>query len=382
MFYNNQKQGKVKWDDNFDISDYDSQLYLYEACNNLTYNENLVFQSSSIVCPMTYFQLYLLSIGEQFPYIYTYDNSTIQKQMFNQMMYNFAESSFAFYLNENNLIYVSSSEYDDSDSNEESEDSDDDEYTFDLKYIAIGTYTDNAYGSNLEKGRERQQEWYDWVDANFNQNDNCPQSLRNGVSTALRWALMRTNREFFQSAFQGIGIALPCAFMVLVISTKNIIVSIFAIIDIIGVMACELAIMQLMGWKFGVSESVSVVFVIGFSVDYVVHLANAYLECPSGIRKQRISHALLTMGTSVTSGAITTIVAGMCLIGANYVIVFNKMSIIIIATISLSFLWAMVFFIALLAQCGPSFQQGNIPFLILPIQKIKNAMKNCTVCKL
>ena len=137
--------------------------------------------------------------------------------------------------------------------------------------------------------------------------------------------------------------------------------------------------MQLMGWKFGVSESVSVVTVIGFSVDYVVHLANAYLECPSGIRKERISHSLLTMGISVTFGALTTISAGMCLIGPRYITFFYKMSILIVTTILFSLIWSMVFFIALLAQCGPQFEQGqiNILFKRLPFYKIKQ-IKCCT----
>ena len=42
--------------------------------------------------------------------------------------------------------------------------------------------------------------------------------------------------------------------------------AIFATLDIIGVMMCELGTMEMMGWQFGVSESVAIVIVIGFSV--------------------------------------------------------------------------------------------------------------------
>ena len=69
---------------------------------------------------------------------------------------------------------------------------------------------------------------------------------------------------------------MPLAFIILLLSTQNWIISIFAVLDIIGIMLCELAIMSLFGWKFGVSECVAIVIIIGFSVDYVVHLANAY----------------------------------------------------------------------------------------------------------
>lgn len=36
--------------------------------------------------------------------------------------------------------------------------------------------------------------------------------------------------------------------------------------------------MWMNGWEFGVAESITVVILIGFSVDYVVHLANHYVE--------------------------------------------------------------------------------------------------------
>ena len=36
------------------------------------------------------------------------------------------------------------------------------------------------------------------------------------------------------------------------------------------------AIMAMKGWEFGISESISVVILIGLSVDYVVHLASDY----------------------------------------------------------------------------------------------------------
>ncbi len=68
-----------------------------------------------------------------------------------------------------------------------------------------------------------------------------------------------------------------------------------------------------------------------FSVDYVVHLASAYLESKSNIRNEGLSFALLTMGISVISCAITTFAAGICLIFPQ-IIFFIKMG----TTVSIS----------------------------------------------
>ena len=126
-------------------------------------------------------------------------------------------------------------------------------------------------------------------------------------------------------------------------------------------MSCELAVMALQGWKFGISESIAIVIIIGFSVDYVVHLANAYLESTSPFRFERLSFALLTMGISVASGAVTTLLAG-CMLTLPEIIFFQKMGVLIVTTIIFSIFWAMLFFIALLAQWGPENETGQIPF--------------------
>ena len=40
------------------------------------------------------------------------------------------------------------------------------------------------------------------------------------------------------------------------------------------------AIMQMKGWALGTAESISVVILIGFSVDYVIHLSADYTHSP------------------------------------------------------------------------------------------------------
>merc|ERR1719384_967202 len=189
---------------------------------------------------------------------------------------------------------------------------------------------------------------------------NCPVNLCNAVeNVSLRWCWLETQRAFVRSAVQGILIAMPLALVILMISTQNWIVSLFAVFDIVGIMLCELSIMYLMGWKFGVSESVAIVIIIGFSVDYVVHLANAYLESSAESREERLSFALLTMGISVVSGAITTFGAGFFLIFPP-VIFFYKMGLLMISTVALSIIWAMCFFTSIIAMWGPQGDTGDM----------------------
>lgn len=55
-------------------------------------------------------------------------------------------------------------------------------------------------------------------------------------------------------------------------------ISFYSITSIIGIVISVISVMWMNGWEFGVAESITVVILIGFSVDYVVHLANHYVE--------------------------------------------------------------------------------------------------------
>ena len=75
-------------------------------------------------------------------------------------------------------------------------------------------------------------------------------------------------------------ISVSLAFLIMLVATRNILVSFYAIISVIFIVANITAVMFMAGWELGVSESVATVISIGFSVDYVVHLAAHYVHSP------------------------------------------------------------------------------------------------------
>ena len=48
----------------------------------------------------------------------------------------------------------------------------------------------------------------------------------------------------------------------------------------ITIVVSVVAIMTMRGWALGTTESISVVILIGFSVDYVIHLSADYMHSP------------------------------------------------------------------------------------------------------
>lgn len=62
------------------------------------------------------------------------------------------------------------------------------------------------------------------------------------------------------------------------ISTFNVVMSLYSVFCITGIVVSVVSVMHFSGWTLGITESITIVILIGFSVDYVVHLANHYVE--------------------------------------------------------------------------------------------------------
>eukprot|EP00892_Ulva_mutabilis_P009237 jgi/Ulvmu1/6686/UM030_0017.1 len=167
------------------------------------------------------------------------------------------------------------------------------------------------------------------------------------------WAWLVSQQELVRSALSGMGLSFAMAFLVLNLATGNIVMAILSTLTVAGVMSMSLGIgiVGIMGWPLGISESISVVILIGFSMDYVLHIADAYMDA-EGTRVERTQHALLTLGVSVLAGSNTTNVAGIWLWFGTMVF-FNKFAFLINMTVCSALLWSLVFLPSALMIVGP-----------------------------
>lgn len=211
--------------------------------------------------------------------------------------------------------------------------------------------------------------WITYVD---DLNEKNPAGMNNCKWAGDAFTWMKTEKTMISSAVQGVIISVIFAFFILVISTMNIIISLFSAVCIALIVVFIVAIMQLNGWEFGVAESIAVVVLIGFSVDYVVHLANHYVESAFTKRQRRIAHALSEMGVSIFSGAVTTVLSGAVLILCSSTL-FDKFSIIIVATIFVSIVMSLGVFSSMVHIAGPNGTFGDLNYWV--VRPIKNLIK-------
>ena len=156
-----------------------------------------------------------------------------------------------------------------------------------------------------------QKEWAEFTDSI---NADAPAELAGAkeTSTNVFWLWSVTSLSLMDNVYLGLAVCFPGVFLVLTLSTGNVVLAFYSTVTIAGIVTTVIGIGAggIMGWDLGTTEAIAAVITIGFSVDYCVHLANAYIENDAKDRETRTRIALTTMGISVTAGAITTIIAG------------------------------------------------------------------------
>ncbi len=178
------------------------------------------------------------------------------------------------------------------------------------------------------------------------------------------WVWMETEKALVAGLMNGLAICFPIAFLVLAVATRNLILSVIATLSIGFIVASVLGSVKLFyGWDLGIAETIAGIIVIGFSVDYVVHMGHMYIEASekSGAmtREKRFYYAASKMGSTVMAGAITTAGSGAFMFVCQMRF-FYKMAILITMTIGYSFVFSFGFFMAFLVIAGPEYDESNL----------------------
>jgi len=163
----------------------------------------------------------------------------------------------------------------------------------------------------------------------------------------------------------GVIISISVALVVLVLVTGNFVTGFLAALNIAMIVCWVMAMIPVFGWELGMVENIVLVMVPGLSVDFTAHLAEAYNGAKYDDREHRVIHALEHSGVSIISGAISTMLAAVCLLlcGIQF---FYKFGIMILFTVGYAVLFSLFFFPSVMALVGPTGVTGDWHHLISP----------------
>jgi len=167
-------------------------------------------------------------------------------------------------------------------------------------------------------------------------------------------------------AFSGIFMSICLGFVILTLFSGNFIVAGLAMFTISCVVMGVVAYIVVVGRKIGMIESMCLVFSPGLAIDSTCHLAESYLhddghEGTSHKRKPRMDRALSHIGVSIVSGSLTTTGACVFLFFCE-IVFFQSFGSFIFIVITLSFIFALGFFPALMYIIGPQDNTGNLVY--------------------
>ena len=167
-----------------------------------------------------------------------------------------------------------------------------------------------------------------------------------------KWINMVLQELYVRMSTVGVVIGISIAFVVLVLSTRNLLAASISDLSIACALVTVIGITVAMGWELGASEAISLMTLTGFAVDYVVHLSHSYMESTSHSPLERTHDALRDMGISVFWGMLTSFVAALALASCQLQFL-SKFGYFFLLTITFAYLWAVLFLMPLLATVGP-----------------------------
>jgi len=187
-----------------------------------------------------------------------------------------------------------------------------------------------------------------------NCNRQAPKSANGAFHVAANsmWVWMHTQTVFMSSAITGMITGTLLAFVVVLLATQQILVAFASMFTIVGILASVLGAMVALGWELGTIESICLTILAGFSVDYVVHLAHSFVQAEKKERLDKVRSALDEIGVSVLGGMLTSASAAVALMICQLQF-FHKFGVFLMLTVSISWIWANVGFMASMALFGP-----------------------------
>lgn len=156
------------------------------------------------------------------------------------------------------------------------------------------------------------------------------------------------------------GLSVAVAFSVMLLTTWNIIISLYAILSIAGTIFVTVGSLVLLGWELNVLESVTISVAVGLSVDFAVHYGVAYRLAPDPDREGKVIFSLSRMGSAIAMAALTTFVAGAMMMPST-VLAYTQLGTFMMLIMCISWAFATFFFQCMCRCLGPQGTYGQIP---------------------
>ncbi|KAL9981003.1 hypothetical protein ACROYT_G009655 [Oculina patagonica] len=201
-----------------------------------------------------------------------------------------------------------------------------------------------------------------WVDTEMAE---APRGLQNGWAGCWGLDFYALQIGLSDGTYSSLGISVAVSFAVMLLTTMNIFISIYAIITIIGIIAITIGSLVLAGWQLNILESIVMSVAVGLSIDFTMHYGVAYRLAPDkSQRDSRVRYSLVHIGSAITMAAMTTFLTGLMMMPAT-VLAYFQLGQFLMLVMVFSWLYSTFGFLSICTVIGPreDFGQLNISHL-------------------
>ena len=176
--------------------------------------------------------------------------------------------------------------------------------------------------------------------------------------TAMCWVRMATELQAIRGTAGSIGVSLAFAVFATLLFTGDLVVATIALLSMSAIILAVIAVLVALKVEFGIVEAISLTILVGISVDFSLHLAEAFTRSHFTSRGIRGVDAVSRVGYPIFSAALTTMSAVIPMLYCK-IQVLVRFGQIIPVCIVMSLLYGLHFFAPMLMALGPNAPGGG-----------------------
>ena len=189
----------------------------------------------------------------------------------------------------------------------------------------------------------------------------APAKLQNGwLVPENNLGLYDLQRALAYGTYAAIGVAMAASFIVMFLTSLNIIITVYAILTIFLTISVCAGILVLLGWELNIVESVTLTMSVGLSIDFCIHYGMAYRLSNLTGRKLRVQDSFEKVASPIFMAAATTFIAGACIM-PSIILFYVQLGTFLMLVMAFSWLFATFFFQSLCYAAGPQGDCAQIP---------------------
>ncbi|XP_063014486.1 protein dispatched homolog 2 [Melospiza melodia melodia] len=211
------------------------------------------------------------------------------------------------------------------------------------------------YTFNYSRAKQFYEEISLWITEEMK---TAPVGLQNGWFTS-KLELYNLQHSLSTETMVVMGLSIAISFVVLLLTTWNVLLSVFSVTAIAGTVLVTTGLLVLLEWQLNAVESLFISAAVGLSVDFTVNYCISYHLCPHSDRLSRVAFSLKQMSCATAMAASALFSAGVIMLPAT-VLAYRKLGIFIMMISCISCGFASLFFQSLCCFFGPEKNCGQI----------------------